>query len=344
MAPHAAHLHDRVPHLFEFLEDNYMVEWWDCDFRAWYYQPYRDRIARAFEAAKVLRGGCPALASWVCGAHRRKPCINHAWWLGVAMASSRIRDTQAKDGASRAAAAAADTSEAQASKPQTAGDDAAAKQAEQPGAGGAAKERSRAEAARRQRGGADVGERANVAEQRQQQQAEHADAEGAAGRSADGGMAQQAIGKDVDAEAAVRQEAAEGELEHERSSGDPQGGGVADARAGDPVARASDRHVAANSNLEAADAAQQGADSSVADQATLPADAAAKPERQQPRQQQRHATDAGVGQKSDGSTGAAAKVQTGTSRVAGQDELQEDIESADLAVDQEDYNDAGELQ
>ena len=40
--------------MFEFLEDNYMVEWWDCDFRAWYYQPYRDRISRAFEAAKVL--------------------------------------------------------------------------------------------------------------------------------------------------------------------------------------------------------------------------------------------------------------------------------------------------
>lgn len=54
MGPHDAHLHHRVPHLFEFLEDNYMVEWWDCDFRAWYYQPYRDRISRAFEAAKVL--------------------------------------------------------------------------------------------------------------------------------------------------------------------------------------------------------------------------------------------------------------------------------------------------
>jgi hypothetical protein len=63
MGPHAAHLHDRVPHLFEFLEDNYMVEWWDCDFRSWYYQPYRDRISRAFEAAKVLGGDCPALAS-----------------------------------------------------------------------------------------------------------------------------------------------------------------------------------------------------------------------------------------------------------------------------------------
>ncbi len=63
VVPHVAHPHDRVPHLFEFLEDNYMVEWWDCDFRAWYYQPYRDRISRAFEAAKVLASGCPALAS-----------------------------------------------------------------------------------------------------------------------------------------------------------------------------------------------------------------------------------------------------------------------------------------
>ncbi len=42
-----------MPHLFEFLEDNYMIEWWDCDFRAWYYSPYRDRISRAFAASQA---------------------------------------------------------------------------------------------------------------------------------------------------------------------------------------------------------------------------------------------------------------------------------------------------
>ncbi|GJP46967.1 hypothetical protein CLOM_g6202 [Closterium sp. NIES-68] len=35
----------RVPHMFHFLEDNLMIEWWDCDFQAWYYRPYRDIVA-----------------------------------------------------------------------------------------------------------------------------------------------------------------------------------------------------------------------------------------------------------------------------------------------------------
>mmetsp|Transcript_2503 Transcript_2503/g.7527 ORF Transcript_2503/g.7527 Transcript_2503/m.7527 type:complete len:384 (+) Transcript_2503:430-1581(+) len=43
----------RVPHLFEFLEENYMLEWWACDFAAWYYKPYRDRIAKSFAREKA---------------------------------------------------------------------------------------------------------------------------------------------------------------------------------------------------------------------------------------------------------------------------------------------------
>lgn len=34
----------RVPHLFEFLQDSYLIEWWDCVFEAWYYTPLRQRI------------------------------------------------------------------------------------------------------------------------------------------------------------------------------------------------------------------------------------------------------------------------------------------------------------
>ncbi|KAK9817420.1 hypothetical protein WJX74_008934 [Apatococcus lobatus] len=41
----------RIPHIFEFLEENYMVEWWDCPFEAWYYKPYRDRIQTATRTA-----------------------------------------------------------------------------------------------------------------------------------------------------------------------------------------------------------------------------------------------------------------------------------------------------
>lgn len=26
-----------------------MIEWWDCEFKAWYYEPYRKRIAAQFK-------------------------------------------------------------------------------------------------------------------------------------------------------------------------------------------------------------------------------------------------------------------------------------------------------
>ncbi|CAI5461870.1 unnamed protein product [Closterium sp. Yama58-4] len=40
----ASQVEERVPHMFHFLEDNLMIEWWDCDFKAWYYRPYRDIV------------------------------------------------------------------------------------------------------------------------------------------------------------------------------------------------------------------------------------------------------------------------------------------------------------
>jgi len=33
-----------TPHLFNFLEETFMAEWWDGDFEAWYYRPYREII------------------------------------------------------------------------------------------------------------------------------------------------------------------------------------------------------------------------------------------------------------------------------------------------------------
>ncbi len=34
--PHAlVAIPPRVPHLFEFIEDSYLIEWWDCVFEAW---------------------------------------------------------------------------------------------------------------------------------------------------------------------------------------------------------------------------------------------------------------------------------------------------------------------
>jgi hypothetical protein len=33
-----------IPHLFYFPEDSLISEWWDSDFKAWYYRPYREII------------------------------------------------------------------------------------------------------------------------------------------------------------------------------------------------------------------------------------------------------------------------------------------------------------
>mmetsp|Transcript_37875 Transcript_37875/g.77270 ORF Transcript_37875/g.77270 Transcript_37875/m.77270 type:complete len:341 (-) Transcript_37875:121-1143(-) len=43
-----------VPHVFEFLEDTVMAEWWEdgggrpSEFRAWFYDPYRERVDASF--------------------------------------------------------------------------------------------------------------------------------------------------------------------------------------------------------------------------------------------------------------------------------------------------------
>ncbi len=46
-------IHPHVPHLFVFLENTVMAEWWDGPFKAWFYQPYRSIIDKNFQQ----RGG-----------------------------------------------------------------------------------------------------------------------------------------------------------------------------------------------------------------------------------------------------------------------------------------------
>lgn len=43
-----------TPHLFNFLEDTVMIEWWEGPFEAWYYRPYREAIDRQFK--KMTKG------------------------------------------------------------------------------------------------------------------------------------------------------------------------------------------------------------------------------------------------------------------------------------------------
>lgn len=38
-----------VPHLFNFLEDTLMAEWWSGPFEAWYFKPYRSVIDEQFK-------------------------------------------------------------------------------------------------------------------------------------------------------------------------------------------------------------------------------------------------------------------------------------------------------
>ena len=38
-----------TPHLFYFLEDTVMAEWWNGEFEAWFYRPYRDKIEENFK-------------------------------------------------------------------------------------------------------------------------------------------------------------------------------------------------------------------------------------------------------------------------------------------------------
>jgi len=50
-------LKPHVPHLFNFLEDTVMIEWWDGPFEAWFYKPYRDIIDEQFrENIKKIKG------------------------------------------------------------------------------------------------------------------------------------------------------------------------------------------------------------------------------------------------------------------------------------------------
>jgi hypothetical protein len=35
-----------IPHLFVFLQNTLMAEWWDGEFKAWYFKPYRNIIEK----------------------------------------------------------------------------------------------------------------------------------------------------------------------------------------------------------------------------------------------------------------------------------------------------------
>ena len=88
-----------VPHVFEFLDDTVLAEWWDGPFEAWYYHPYRAKVDEASAAAAldattaVPTGGTwfeyvlrdktlPALAT------DRTNCLSSSRWFGWWSAAS----------------------------------------------------------------------------------------------------------------------------------------------------------------------------------------------------------------------------------------------------------------
>jgi len=46
-----------VPHIFHFLEDTIMAEWWEPEpFHAWYYEPYRKIVQDSFQSDEAEPG------------------------------------------------------------------------------------------------------------------------------------------------------------------------------------------------------------------------------------------------------------------------------------------------
>jgi hypothetical protein len=47
-----------TPHIFEFVQDTVMAEWWDADeFCAWFYRPYRELVERSVATKAVSKPG-----------------------------------------------------------------------------------------------------------------------------------------------------------------------------------------------------------------------------------------------------------------------------------------------
>jgi hypothetical protein len=39
-----------TPHIFEFITDTILAEWWDGPFQAWYYEPFRNIVEHAYSS------------------------------------------------------------------------------------------------------------------------------------------------------------------------------------------------------------------------------------------------------------------------------------------------------
>jgi hypothetical protein len=73
-----------VPHVFEFLEDTVIAEWWDRPFHSWFYQPYREIVQASFQATKPGRFAHYVMVD-------KDPFVGDSslavkwWWTGIVL-------------------------------------------------------------------------------------------------------------------------------------------------------------------------------------------------------------------------------------------------------------------
>lgn len=69
-----------TPHIFEFLEDTVMAEWWDTPFYAWFYDPYRAIVKESFQSTQPGRFSLYEVTDKTSSVSTQK------LWLGTALA------------------------------------------------------------------------------------------------------------------------------------------------------------------------------------------------------------------------------------------------------------------
>lgn len=76
-----------VPHVFEFLEDTVIAEWWDRPFHSWFYQPYRRIVEASFQASTTATPG--RFSHYITV--DKEPIVGASslavkwWWTGVVL-------------------------------------------------------------------------------------------------------------------------------------------------------------------------------------------------------------------------------------------------------------------
>jgi hypothetical protein len=68
-----------TPHIFEFMEDTVMIEWWDGPFLAWYYRPYRAIVDRRTQQQQQQQQSIPSSNSSLIGLSKSSPLSNQCY-------------------------------------------------------------------------------------------------------------------------------------------------------------------------------------------------------------------------------------------------------------------------